>query len=493
VLGAQFAGTNLTISQLASTASYKAGNLAGIDLQGVNLAGANFAGQNLANAAFNGARLTSANFNHVNAPGIVLAHANLANESFNHANLANSYFNGAILHNADFSGAFLAGAGMGHTSLAGVNLSAAVVRFADLIQTGITPAQLYSTASYQARDLRGVKLSADFTGGDFAGQDLAGARLNNVTLANVDLSHANLVNADLSGFLYYDDEGGIYVSPGANLTNANLTGIDSRGANLQYATLAGASRHNMIQSNGHVAGLNLSAGASLLVRDYDGNPFVFPSTGVLPIVVDQQLAMNVGGTLHLAFDADHWDSTISFAPGIPVALDGTLELAFAPDVNLAGQIGRTFDLFNWAGVNPTGAFGVSSFYLWDLSKLYTTGEVTLSNVPGLLVLGDLSRDGQLTSADIQAMLKALTDLSAYQTANGLSDAALVLLADLNDDQAVNNRDIQGLLNMLANTGGSVTTIPEPTSIVLTACGLFVLVAIARRGQHQRDKCRADSL
>ena len=87
------------------------------------------------------------------------------------------------------------------------------------------------------------------------------------------------------------------------------------------------------------------------------------------------------------FDADAWDSTISFAAGIPVTRGGTLELTFAPDVNLASQIGRTIDLFDWTGVNPTGAFTVSSPYTWDLSKLYTTGEVTLSNVPGLLRAG----------------------------------------------------------------------------------------------------------
>ena|SRR5436190_12031163 len=72
---------------------------------------------------------------------------------------------------------------------------------------------------------------------------------------------------------------------------------------------------------------------------------------------------------------------VSFAPGIPVALGGTLELAFADDVNLASQVGRTLDLFDWTGVHPTGAFAVTSPYTWDLSKLYTTGEVTLTSVP----------------------------------------------------------------------------------------------------------------
>ena len=67
--------------------------------------------------------------------------------------------------------------------------------------------------------------------------------------------------------------------------------------------------------------------------------------------------------------------------GIPVTLGGTLELTFADDVNLASQLGRTFDLFDWTGVNPTGAFAVSSPYAWDLSNLYTTGEVTLTAIP----------------------------------------------------------------------------------------------------------------
>ena len=91
----------------------------------------------------------------------------------------------------------------------------------------------------------------------------------------------------------------------------------------------------------------LTAGASLVVRDYDGNPAVSPPTGPLPIVVDEHLAMDATGTLRLVFDADPWDSLISFAPGIPVALGGMLELTFAPDVDVATQSGRTIDLFDW--------------------------------------------------------------------------------------------------------------------------------------------------
>jgi hypothetical protein len=91
--------------------------------------------------------------------------------------------------------------------------------------------------------------------------------------------------------------------------------------------------------------------------------------------------MGPGGTLRMVFEADACDSTISFAPGIPVTLGGTLELTFADDVNLASQVGRTFDLFDWTGVDPTGAFAISSPYRWDTSNVYTTGQVTLTAIP----------------------------------------------------------------------------------------------------------------
>jgi len=52
-----------------------------------------------------------------------------------------------------------------------------------------------------------------------------------------------------------------------------------------------------------------------------------------------------------------------------------------PSVDLFDQVGRTLDLFDWTGVSPTGAFTVESPYTWDLSQLYTTGEVTLLAVP----------------------------------------------------------------------------------------------------------------
>ena len=49
--------------------------------------------------------------------------------------------------------------------------------------------------------------------------------------------------------------------------------------------------------------------------------------------------------------------------------------------NDPAQVGRTLKVFDWTGVSPTGAFAVSSPYHWDLSRLYSTGEITLAAVP----------------------------------------------------------------------------------------------------------------
>jgi uncharacterized protein YjbI with pentapeptide repeats len=232
---------------------------------------------------------------------------------------------------------------------------------------------------------------------DLVGQNLANSSFQIAMLNNANLSQGNLTN---SNFVETAMDG------------ANLSGADARGANFYNATLTGANSDNLIQSNGHIAGLDLTAGASLVIRDYDGNPTTAPPNGPLPIVVDAHLTMNVTGTLRLAFDADSWDSTISFAPGIPVTRGGTLELTFAPEVSPATQIGRTIDLFDWAGVTPTGTFTITSPYSWNLSNLYTTGEVTLTAVPGI-VPGDYNGNGTIDAADYVVWRKNGGTQAAY--------------------------------------------------------------------------------
>lgn len=75
-------------------------------------------------------------------------------------------------------------------NLTGVDLTDAVVAGADFRETtsgGFTKEQLYSTASYKEKNLRGIDLAGnDLSGWDFSGQDLTNASLGSSTLADAD-------------------------------------------------------------------------------------------------------------------------------------------------------------------------------------------------------------------------------------------------------------------------------------------------------------------
>jgi uncharacterized protein YjbI with pentapeptide repeats len=261
------------------------------------------------------------------------------------------------------------------------------------VGSGITPEQLYTTASYQARDLTGINfIGNDLAGANFARQNLTNTRFYHATLTDADFTDANLSNASLAG--------GYYLVTGPDLTNADFSRANLTNAVFYRATLtnanftaadmrgpyiidfpASAITSNLIRHEGNIDGLDLYADALLIIRDYDGDSRQDPAYPPIPITVNEHLTMAPGGTLRMVFEADAWDSTISVAPGIPVTLGGTLELTFGDEVNLASQLGRTFDLFNWTGVAPTGTFAIASPYQWDTSHLYTTGEVSLTAVP----------------------------------------------------------------------------------------------------------------
>jgi uncharacterized protein YjbI with pentapeptide repeats len=410
IRGADFSYSGITAAQLYSTVSYNTHDLSGIGLGSNELSGINLAAQNLSSGYFLGATLNGANFNEANAINANFLLAGLSGANFGHANLTNANLSGAGLTGANLEGARVQGAKF--------------YRYDEGEGTGLTPEQLYSTASYQEHNLAGIGLIRN----DLSGVNLAGQDLTN------------------SGFSY------------ATMANANLSGADARGANFLYATLSGANTSNLIQSDGHIASLDLTAGASLVVRDYDGNSAATPPTGPLPIIVEQQLSMDATGDLRLVFDADPWGSTISFAPGIPVALGGTLHLAFAPDVDLASQLGRTINLFDWTGVTPIGAFTVSSPYAWDLSELYTTGEVSLASLPGLGG-GDFNGDGRIDDAD----------LTNWKTNFGATGSASHTQGDADGDHDVDGADFLTWQQQLGNAvtvDASSAAVPEPAALLL---------------------------
>jgi hypothetical protein len=95
--------------------------------------------------------------------------------------------------------------------------------------------------------------------------------------------------------------------------------------------------------------------------------------------------------------------------------------------------------------------------------------------------GDVNLDGHVNSADILALMNALSDLSSYQSVHFPTSPNLMLdVADVDGDNEVTNADLQGLLNLLKTGGGSADTVPEPYSVVLAALGFMGLVVFVRQ-------------
>ena len=320
---------------------------------GVNLSGWASEQQNLMYADFsNGIDLSQSH----------LYSSWLQNARFTAANLESANLNAADLTNVDFRRANLVGANLGRAILTGVDLTDADVRDTSLWSAtahGFTPQQLYSTSSYQSHDLRNIRFwDDDLSGWDLAGQNLTGADFEDASLSNANLTGASLIRVNLEQTV---------------LENTQLDLADLRRASAwsEYE-LSRASTINTILPDGGVQGLDLSSGQRLRVRDAD-----------LTITVHDTMRMGGGSALALVLPDGAWGSTIAFAPGIPVTLGGSLELTFDADVDVARQVGRTLQLFDWTGVAPSGTITVLSPYTWDLSRLYTTGEVTLVPEPGV--------------------------------------------------------------------------------------------------------------
>lgn len=413
--------SGFTASQLYSTASYQAGNLTNIGLGDNNLNGWDLSGQILTGA------------------------------DFYKSNLAN----------ADLSDSDLANANLTQASLTNANFSSANVRGAAFWSTALLPAQLYSTTSYQMGDLTGIGLGANnLTGWNFSGQillnaDFYFATLTNANFTNADVQGASFRSATNFGFTptqFYStatyqagDLSGIVLA-GNNLTgwnlagkkvaqvdftsaiftNTNLIGADGRAA-FGMNNLSSASRHNFVHPDGHVEGLSILSGEVMRLWDHNLET-------ALPILVEDTLSIDSTGTLRVVFEDDDWGSTVSFEPGIPVALDGTLDLLFE-GVDPASLGGTTYQLFDWTGVTPTGTFAAITTQpglMWDTSELYTNGTLTLMGDGE--ENADFDNDGDVDGADFLAWQRgdspgngSAGDLALWQSEFGTGSGGLVAI------------------------------------------------------------------
>ncbi|MFO0911803.1 MAG: pentapeptide repeat-containing protein [Pirellulales bacterium] len=454
-------------------------------LDGANLTGAVITGANLGEVTLRGftaAQLYSTkNYAVKDLHGIKLGENNLDGWDFHDQNLANADFGSSTLANANLAGANLTNAALSVRGLTNANLTGAVVTGASFdfaTSVGFTAAQLYSTQSYAAKNLSGIRLGDNnLSGWDFHEQNLVNAYLVNTTLTNANLAGANLTNArmEMSTFTNANLTGANLTNSvllSSHFTNANLTGADVRGA--WVTDLAGAISKNTILPDSQLNGLNLASGEQLLVRNYHGNP----DRGIkkIPVKINSSLTISTGGLLSLQLDGQPWDSIVRFQTGIPVQLGGKLELNFTDDTQLAAQPGRSIKVFDWTGVTPQGQFTVQgqSGTEWDTGNLYTTGEVTL-----LGISSDLDADRDVDSSDLTEFLKNWTG-SAYATADKTWHDG-----DSDHDGDVDSADTLVFLSQWTGATAAealpAISVPEPSGLAMLC---LIAPALVRRSRNR---------
>jgi hypothetical protein len=162
-------------------------------------------------------------------------------------------------------------------------------------------------------------------------------------------------------------------------------------------------------------------------------------------------------------------------------------VAFHADFNAFS----TAPIFSSDALPTNTALGPTSFDQSTVSLLPAAGIVSGSAITSLtltpIMRGDFNGDGTVTSADIPAMLSALTDLNAYAAARSLSPAKLTAIGDFDNSGSVTNGDIQGLLDLVPRQSGcgTVAAVPEPTTLLLLFLGMAGLGRRARPRPHRK--------
>jgi Dockerin type I domain len=248
---------------------------------------------------------------------------------------------------------------------------------------------------------------------------------------------------------------------------ANLSGPNPSGTN-----------NFSIWSEGRTGALEMIAREGQQAPDLPAG-FVFSGTFKDPTINSTgrvafmaQIAPNFGQDIEGIWAQDQsFDLKLIALAGSPVSgsgVPGTINFNMFTFVSGTGdQDGRR------SGFNDLGQVAFRA----GLSSGIEAGFV--SNIAVTLQKGDFNLDGSVNTLDVQAMLKAMTDLNAYKSLKGLTDSQLISIGDINGDGFLTNVDLQSLLNQLHTGSGSAASVPEPQSILLAVMGgliptLFVL-------------------
>ena len=328
------------------------------------LASEDYHGQNISSYVFTDSQydsddFTNSDFSQVTADGTTFSSLsvkrNFSGSNFTQASLRDALFNYADLTNANFSSADLHDAYLMSATLYGADFSNAIIDYADFtntVQNGFTAQQLYSTQSYQQKNLPYVDFTDNImTEWNFAGQNLTRDNFSVAGLQNADFRDANLTNAI---FNFTQASGADFRgSTGANFNSSSLSNtILADGSVYGGAITLSAAQDSLIIRTSSSSAVKVSAdsavsdGATLVFKDKISN-----ADNASILVSGDGVVLDLSGAhlnVYLAQDA-------AFSESVTLAL---IQTSNGAALTTDGLSKDTVSLFNYDGSVYSG--------IWDL-------------------------------------------------------------------------------------------------------------------------------
>jgi len=410
-----------------------------------------------------------------------------------------AYLIGADLYRANLSGANLYRANLNGANLAGAIVTGTQFQFAD-----ITRLQLYSTASYQARNLQGISWwDSSLNGWDLSGQNLTNAAfywadLRNADLTGANLTHAyfyqglltnaNLTGANLTHAYFYSSFQSVFLS------NANLTGADLRGA--QGVALGSATTANTVLTDGTIQGLHLDSTNPILsptVSSLDGQAgtITISNTSGSTLSVNQTATTTFGGTFSEGYGilslvksgtGSLWLTGQNYYSGGTTLNGGTLavtnanslgsgSLSIGPaTLEVAGSFadGRNINL-----TDPSATIQVDpSFTYSNSGTLSGNGGLSLTGSGTLILSGTNTYSG---GTDVVGGTLIVTSNTALPDGTSLTVGAGATLIF----------DPSTAASPVTNSA-TASAVPEPPTFVLLSIGAIGMLGCAWRRRQKRS-------
>ena len=300
-----FTNSNLSYSNLINVDLTRA-NLQGANLTCVNLTNANLCNANLCNVDLCNANLCNANLCYANLSNANLSNADLSNANLSDANLSNANLTGAKLINTNLTLAKLTNTNLTNANLTSTDLTEAtlecnILKNTTLNETNLSNTQILKIPTDSLKNLiskniigqpKFDSLSIKVANGYLIGPgvNLSNANLININFENIDLRDSNLSKSNLSNAKFIGTELGntdltyavlnnitssnitttpifstsykIYnkfiVGPNVNLSNCDLSYINTLPKDLSDTDLSGANLCSANLSNNNLSNTKLN-------------------------------------------------------------------------------------------------------------------------------------------------------------------------------------------------------------------------------------------